>query len=92
MIDTYKLKQWLREQINNEKKAVMKYSDSQLLDAGICVGSHDAYARVLDFINANLDKKECQHESNNIKYIMNPGSEGLEFPASKCKKCGEFYK
>lgn len=37
-------------------------------------------------------KEECQHESNNIKYIMNPGSEGLEFPASKCKKCGEFYR
>jgi hypothetical protein len=37
-------------------------------------------------------KEECQHESDNIKYIMNPGSEGLEFPASRCKKCGEFYK
>lgn len=51
MIDSYKLKQWLYEQINNEKKAVMKYSDSQLLDAGICVGAHDAYAKVLDYIN-----------------------------------------
>lgn len=59
MIDAYQLKRWLFKQINNEKEAIMKYSDSQILNVGICVGAHDAYAKVLDFIISNQNKENA---------------------------------
>lgn len=55
MIDFEKLKQFLLDEIESEKRMVQRFGNQNSPGVAMAIGSHDAYARVLDFIEGRID-------------------------------------
>jgi hypothetical protein len=55
MIDSYKLKQWLYEEMDAEKRFMTLCDNQNSPGMAMAIGMHDAYARVLDYIEGKLD-------------------------------------
>ncbi len=52
-LDPMNLIEWLHEQIAYEKRMLARCSNINSSGAGMAIGAHDAYARVIDFIESD---------------------------------------
>lgn len=55
MIDYEKLTLWLEEQMESEKRMMELCTNINSPDSAMAIGSYDAYVRVLEFINGEID-------------------------------------
>lgn len=56
MINEKKLKDWLHEETEAEKRMLERFGNQQNSPGvAMAIGSHDAYAKVLDFIEGKFD-------------------------------------
>jgi hypothetical protein len=55
MIDYEKLIEFIGEEIESEKRQLDRCTNINSSGAGMAIGAHDAYQRVLSFIGGELD-------------------------------------